>query len=1002
MRRSLRRAAMLVLAATLAPALIGAQTRPVEGLRENNSTVHALVGGRVVIAPGRTLENATLVLRDGVIEAIGQDVQPPADARVWAMEGRTIYPGFIDPYSDAGMRAELGDSAGNGARGAAYWNPQLRSWVDATAEMAREDDRVDGLRSQGYTVVNAVPQLGMFRGSTAILSLGEGDVARRVLRSGVAQSLVLTRDEEVGTGYPTSAMGAIAFIRQTLLDADWHERAHAAYTRAPEGLSRPEATPALAALTPAARGTQPLLVEVGSEDEFLRALALADEFPLSLWLRASGREYLITDAVADAGVPLILPLGFPDAPDIEAPEDAIDLSLAELRHWHLAPENPSRLAAAGVDFSFTAHGLEDRDDFLPKLRAAVAAGLHPNDALAALTTRPAALLGIDRTHGTLERGKAANLVILDGDLFADDSEVQDVWVDGRRYQVTEPVRYDPRGTWAVSALGGDPFSGTLELTGTPERLRGTFGDGTREVALSSASYRSEPRRLRAAVPDPMGLDGTILLSGSISSSEIYGWGERPDGTRFTWRAMRQGEYTGPQTPATGLVSAPERLALPPVLPPTAYGRSQLPEQPGAVLVRNATVWTMGPQGIQENADLLIRAGRVVEVGPSLGAPAGAVVLDGTGRHVTPGLVDPHLHSGISGGVNETGSAIVPEVRVGDVVTGSSVWLYRQLAGGLTTAHLMHGSANPIGGQNQHIKLRWGALPEQLKLEGAPRTVKFALGENPTRRPERYPDTRMGVEEIIRDHFLAAREYERDWEEWDRTGRGIPPRRDLRLEAIRDILDEDILIQSHSYRQDEILMLIRLVEEFGTRVRAFHHGVEAYKVAPELARHGAAAAVWSEWGAFKIEAYDNTTYNARILHDAGVLTSLHSDDSQVATRMNWEAAKMLRTGLTPEQALALVTINPASILGVDDRIGSLEPGKDADFVIWSGDPLSTFTIAEQTWIDGRRYYDVQEDLRLRKAAETERAQLLQLIHERSEEDDDDDDDEGEDEDEDPTS
>jgi imidazolonepropionase-like amidohydrolase len=292
---------------------------------------------------------------------------------------------------------------------------------------------------------------------------------------------------------------------------------------------------------------------------------------------------------------------------------------------------------------------------------------------------------------------------------------------------------------------------------------------------------------------------------------------------------------------------------------------------------------------------------------------------------------------------------------------------------------MHGSANPIGGQNQIVKMRWGALPEDLKFAGAPRTVKFALGENPKRREDRYPDTRMGTHQIIRDHFQAAVEYARDRDTWESGGRqGLPLRRDLRMDALVDILTGKIDVQSHSYRQDEILMLMRLAEEFGFRIKAFQHAVEAYKVASELAAHGAAAAVWSDWSSFKIEAYDATTYNARLLHEAGVVTSLHSDNSQLSSRMHWEAAKMLRTGLDEATALSLVTSGTAALLGIADRVGSLEAGKDADFVLWSHSPLSTFTRAEQTWIDGRKYFDMEDDLRMREQVKQERERLIQLV------------------------
>jgi imidazolonepropionase-like amidohydrolase len=1005
------------------PSLALSQTAPVEGLRDNTPGVHALVDARIVVAPGRVLDNATLVIRDGLIEAVGPGVRPPPDARVWSLEGRTLYPGFIDSYASVGMpRGALEEE-----RGAAHWNPQVRAFVDAAAVFAADEDGSGSLRFQGFGAAMVVPRQGMFRGQTAAVSLGNGPASQRVLRSRLAHAVTLERDRSAGAGYPTSAMGAVSFIRQTLLDAEWYGRAQATYERSPQGVRRPETNAALGALTPAVAGDEPLLFEAGDAEELLRALRFSEEFTITPWLRGSGYEYQVLDVLAGLKAPLILPVAFPAAPSVARPEEALNVSLAVLRHWHLAPENPARVAEAGIEFAFTTDGLSEVGQFLPNVRKAVERGLGPDAALAALTTTPARLLGIQRTHGTLEVGKVANVVVVEGDLFAAEAIIRDVWVDGERYEVNASRQVDPRGRWVLSAAG-QLGQGQLTLTGAPGRLAGTVTANGAEATLKSASVNDAARQVSLSFDArPLGLEGLVRLWGSVAGDEMFGWGELPDGSHVNWSGRRTdapAQVTavgnGPSTsspaanrspaangsrgpngssawdgsaPANGSPgpgsdrgngpaarSAPV-VSLPLIRPAMEYGRESIPERPEHVLVRNATIWTVGSQGVMDNADLLVRRGTVVEVGRDLTAPAGAVVIDAAGKHVTPGLIDPHIHSGVTGGVNETGGAIVPEVRIADVLTMDNIWAYRQLAGGLTTAHVLHGSANPIGGQNETVKMRWGALAEDQVFQGAPRTVKFALGENVKRREDRYPDTRMGTEQIIRDHFKAALDYRRAWEEWERTGRGIPPRRDLRMEALLETLDGDLLIHAHGYRQDEMLMLMRLAEDFGVKIQVFIHALEGYKIADDLREHGAAAMAWTDWSSFKVEAFDATTYNVRILREAGVLTSLHSDDSQIASRMNWEAGKMLRTGISEEDALALVTIMPARVLGIDDRVGSLEPGKDADFVIWSGHPLSTFTLPHQTWVDGRKYFDVDEDRRAREAVERERAMLVQLVLEQ---------------------
>jgi len=952
-------------------------TQPVEGMRDNGTGYHALVGARVVTAPGQLLENATIVIRNGLIEQVTRGGEAPAGARVWDLEGQTVYPGFIDAHADLGMDAvpEGGDV------GPTHWNPQVRAWFSTTANLQDDEDRRSALRSQGFGTALVVPGEGIFRGTGSVVNLGDAGVRERVLRPDLVQAMGFQRSFALGGSYPNSTMGTAALIKQTFMDAEWYMRAWDAYESSGRAFLPPETSEALGALEAVVQGGQPTVFETESEEEYLRAHTLAADFGVDAWYRGSGEEYRIIDVLRGRTEPLIVPLNFPDAPDVSDPEAALNATLADLRHWYLAPTSPAELADADIPFAITSDGLTSINDFLPNLRIAVARGLSPDDALAALTTTPAEWLGLSRTHGTIAEGMVANLVVSEGDLFTEEATVRDVWVQGRVYGVTRPAQVDPRGTWRIASSDEWGFDAELRIAGPLNRLTGSIevseGRGTgAQMDLASATVVAETGRLEVTFDtEPLGYEGFALLAGSVQGEDFYGWTSLPNGADPAFQGTRTEGYDGPARGAIAM-NVPE-LDLPFIRPMMEYGVSSIPEQPDAVIVRNATVWTQGPQGRMENADLLILAGRVAEVGTDLDAPRGVVEIDGTGKHVTPGLIDPHIHSGVSS-VNESGFAIVPEVQMGDVLTHNNIWMYRQLAGGLTTAMVKHGSANPIGGENVIVKMRWGALPDELKLETTTRTVKFALGENPKRRQNRYPDTRMGTQEIIRDHFLAAQDYERDWERWEANQEGIPPRRDLRMEAILDILNQELLISSHGYRADEFLALVRLAEEFDFRVQTLQHGVEAYKIAPELAEAGVAAIVWSDWGGFKLEAYDATVYNARILMEAGVVTSLHSDNAEIASRMNWEAGKLLRTGLTEEQALSTVTNQSAQAIAIDDRVGSLVAGKDGDFVVWNGNPLSQFTRAEQTWLDGRRYFSLDEDAVLREQIERERAQLIQAV------------------------
>ena len=362
------------------------------------------------------------------------------------------------------------------------------------------------------------------------------------------------------------------------------------------------------------------------------------------------------------------------------------------------------------------------------------------------------------------------------------------------------------------------------------------------------------------------------------------------------------------------------------------------------------------------------------------------MIDATGKHLSPGIIDSHSHTAVSGSVNEGGQAITCETRIEDVLDPDDIWIYRQLSGGTTMAKVLHGSANPIGGQNAIVKWRWGMLADDLPLAGAPPGVKFALGENvkqsnfnlPRGTAARYPATRMGVEELIRDRFNAALDYERSWKEWEKNKLLVPPRKDLELDAFSEMVKGKREIHSHAYRQDEMLMLMRVAEDFGIHVASFEHGLEGYKVADLMAKQGVGGSTFSDWWAYKIEAWDAIPGNGPLMHDQGVVVSFNSDNDQLASRLNWEAAKAVKFGLSEEEAFKFVTINPAKHMKIDKWVGSLEVGKDADFVLWTGNPLSTYSRCEQTWVDGKKYFDIQEDKQMQEQIVKERATLIQKI------------------------
>jgi imidazolonepropionase-like amidohydrolase len=983
--------AIILLFLIFSPKLL-AQTTPTEGLRDNTPDVHALINAKIVSSPGKVIEKGTVVIRDGFIEAIGENITPPADARIWDYSGKTVYPGFIESYLSIGLKKQKEDEQGNeeesseeSEKGASFWNPNIHPQYRALDYFQPEEKQLETYHKLGFTAAVVVPNDGIIRGKGALVSLSEEKPNDILIQDDIAQYFAFeTEGHFPSNQYPSSLMGCIALIRQTLFDAKWYQNAWKACQMNPTTQMRPEKNDALEALNPVINLQQRIVWQTNYNFNILRALKIANEFGLHPVIYGSGDEYVILDELKKSKVSLILPVDFPQELQVETPDEALEVSLTELQHWDLAPENLAKLQAAGIEFALTTADLKKAGDFLSRVREAIKRGLSEEAALAALTTTPAKLYGVHNRLGSIEKGKMAYLTVTNGDLFKEKTKVLDVWVDGNRFEVTKQPLVEINGIWQVAFnFEKAKWEGKLQIYGELEKLKADLIQGNTKISVKEISL--DWKRLTVLFAgDTLGYPGFISLAGSVESKQITGNGRLPNGRSFEWTAKWVGPIKEEEKKPSPEI--PQKTIAQIGYPFGAFGRKQIPKQPKSILVKNATIWTSGPQGILDDADLLITSGKISKVGKDLTAPSGALIIDAQGKHVTPGLIDCHSHSGISGSVNEWTQAVTSEVRIGDVINSYSIDFYRELAGGVTAANLLHGSANPIGGQNAVVKLRWGMLPEEIKLKTAPPGIKFALGENVKQSnwgddfTTRYPQTRMGVEQIMRDRFKAALDYEKAWNDYNAAKNKksiIPPRRDLELDALLEVLHGERLIHCHAYRQDEILMLIRLADEFGFTIGTFQHILEGYKVADIIAEHGAGASAFSDWWAYKFEVYDAIPYNGALMHGVGVLVSYNSDSDELARRLNTEAAKAVKYGgISEEEALKFVTINPAKQLKIDDRVGTIEPGKDADFVIWSDSPLSTYSICEQTWIEGRKYFDREEDLQMRMEIEKQRNAIVQ--------------------------
>ena len=967
----LTRFALLLL--ILAPAAaLRAQTTsfPVPAPSDPRDALFAFTRATIYVDYKTRLEGATLLIRKGNVEACGLNVVLPKEAVVVDCSGKTIYPSFIDLYAAAyGLPAPIAEGKSpeqkpqmlSNKKGAYSWNEALKTEFNAADAFSIDAKAAEEWRKIGFGTLLTHRADGVSRGTGALVALTDAREREAVVLNKAANYLSFRKGTST-QDYPSSLMGCIALIRQTYLDGQWYKA---------EGYKE-EKNLSLDAWN-TVQGL-PQIFESSDKLDILRIGRIGQEFGISYIVKTVGDEYQRLQEVKAGGQALIVPVAFPEGPDVRDPYDAQNVSLKELKHWEMAPSNPGRLEAEGIAFALTTSGLREKSKFWENLRKAVEYGLSEEAALKALTFQPANLIRVYQTTGSLEPGKLANFIITSGDIFKAETKIYQNWVKGKAFDVTP------------DKLAGKNLSGQYQLTvGGAQQyvLSVTMKADTPEASLMKA----DSSKIKATMSFANGLvalsfqadtlqKGMTVLSGTAGTGDWSGRGTLPDGRWTDWKAIRFADTAPVKPTKQAPVVIPQVGGM--VYPFTAFGWTEKPKQ-STYLIQNATVWTNEKEGVLQNMDVLVSSGKIGRIGRKLPVPDNATVVDGTGKHLTAGIIDEHSHIAVARSVNEGTQESSAEVRIGDVLDSEDIDIYRQLAGGVTSSHLLHGSANPIGGQTQLIKLRWGAAPEDLKFQNWPGFIKFALGENVKQSHWgddfriRYPQSRMGVEQVYMDYFTRALEYGK----LKKSGKVY--RKDLDLEALLEILENKRFITCHSYVQSEITMLIRIADKFGFKVNTFTHILEGYKVADKMAKHGAGGSTFSDWWAYKFEVYEAIPQNAKMMTDRGVVVAINSDDAEMARRLNQEAAKSVQyAGMKEEDAWKMVTLNPAKLLHVDNQVGSVKTGKDADLVLWNDNPLSVYAHADKTWVDGTLYFDRAEDAKLQEALRVERNRLIQKL------------------------
>ncbi|MBC6111044.1 amidohydrolase family protein [Pedobacter fastidiosus] len=948
-------------------------TFPVNGSFDTRPGMYAFTNATIVVNANQTLTNATLLIKGQTIQAVGAGLAVPKGYVIIDLKGKFVYPSLVDAFTSYGLPEAatpvrgFGGGGGGGTRqsifvstkkGAFGWNEAIRPETQVKTIFSVDSKKADELRKVGFGSVNVINRDGIARGTSAAVTLNEGSDNNVFLKDQTAANYSFNKGTS-SNDYPTSLMGSIALLRQTYYDSQWYGKQKDEYNISLDEFGKQQ--------------DLPQIFEVDGWQSVLRADKVGKEFGKKYIIKSAGDEYQRINEVKATGATLIIPLAFPKAYDVEDPAEARNVSLPQMKGWEMAPTNASALEKAGIKFALTAFGLENSRDFWANIRTAIENGLTEKQALQSVTEIPASILGISDKVGSIEKGKVANFLISSDNLFKNGNIIFENWVQGKRYIVNKMDVSDVRGTYNLNVDGVGAL--TLKITGTSGGSIAAIERIGVDSVKTTATFSRNGDWVSINFNLKKNPKGDVRLSGYLTSANpltFKGESALSDGTIGKFTAT----YKEPAKEMPKRDEPKPSLAVGPVIYPfTAFGTAELPKQE-TVLIKNGTIWTNEKDGILQNADILLENGKIKAIGKNLSAGS-AKVIDATGKHVTTGIIDEHSHIAANG-INEGAQSVSSEVRMGDIINPEDVNIYRQLAGGVTTSQILHGSANPIGGQSQLIKLRWGKSAEELKFAGADGFIKFALGENVKQsnfgNGARFPVTRMGVEQTYVDEFTRAKEYEKAM-----AVKGNSVRRDLELDAIVEILNNKRFITCHSYVQSEINMLIHVADSLGFKINTFTHILEGYKVADKMKAHNIAGSTFSDWWAYKNEVAEAIPYNGKIMHNVGITTAFNSDDAEMARHLNQEAGKSILYGNVPEEeALKLVTLNPAKMLHIDGKVGSLKVGKDADVVIWSANPLSIYAKAEKTFVDGVAYWDIERDAQVMKAQQVEKARLIQKM------------------------